>query len=170
MTLAGESLSFSDVRKPCKRYADEFLRDPKEHDTRGPHTLYVSQARAASVGSEEQEGDSDVETALAALAGESDIELEETDVQEILLAYKESRQLRGEQRVNRGYRAVTGHTSGGKTYRVEGRLNIKELISRTRCRICREKGHWARECPNKGKQMLRDTEEITAHQATVGKV
>ena len=31
MTLAGNSLSFSDVRKACKRYADEFLRDPKEH-------------------------------------------------------------------------------------------------------------------------------------------
>ena len=85
MTLAGDSLSFSDVRKACKRYADELLRDPKEHDTRGPHTVYVSQARAASVASEEQEGDSDVETALAALAGESDIDLEETDVQEILL-------------------------------------------------------------------------------------
>ena len=58
----------------------------------------MSQARAASVGSEEQEGDSDVETALADLAGESDIDLEETDVEEILLAFLESRQLRGEQR------------------------------------------------------------------------
>ena len=49
-----------------------------------------------------------METALAALAEESDIDLEETDVPEILLAYKESRQLRGEQRVNRGYIPVTG--------------------------------------------------------------
>ena len=129
MTLAGNSLSLSDVRKACKRYADEFSRDPKEHDTRGPHTVVMSRARAASAGSEEQEGDSSVETALAALAGESDIDLEETDVQEVLFAYKESRQLRGEQRVNRGHRPVTWHTSGGKPYRVEGRLNIKELIS-----------------------------------------
>ena len=45
MTLAGNSLSFNDVRKACKRYADEFLRDPKKHDTRGPHTIYVSQAK-----------------------------------------------------------------------------------------------------------------------------
>ena len=45
-----------------------------------------------------------METAFAVLAEESDIDLEETDVQEILLAHKESRQLRGEQRVNRGYR------------------------------------------------------------------
>ena len=85
MTLAGNSLSFGDVRKACKHYADEFLRDPKEHDSRGTHTVYVSQAKEASVTAEEQEGDSDVETALAALAGESDIDLEETDVQEILL-------------------------------------------------------------------------------------
>ena len=69
MTLAGNSLSFSDVRKACKRHADEFLRDPKEHDTRGLHTVNVSQAKEASVAAEEQEGDSDVETALAALAG-----------------------------------------------------------------------------------------------------
>ena len=71
------------MRQACKRYADD-----KEHDTRGTHTLCVSQARAASVGSEEQEGDSDVEIALAALAGESDNDLEETDVQEILLLIK----------------------------------------------------------------------------------
>ena len=137
MTLAGNSLSFGDVRKACKRYADEFLRDP---DARGSHTVYVSQAKEASATAEEQEGDTDVENALAALAEESDIDLEETDVQEIVLAYKESRQLRGEQRVNRGHRLVTGRTSGGKPDRVEGRLNIKELISRARCRICREKG------------------------------
>ena len=160
MALAGDSLSFSDVKKACKHHADEFLRDPKEHDTRGPHTVCVSQAKGASVTAEEQEGHSNVDTALAALAGESDINLEETDVQEILLAYKESRQLRGEQRMNRGYRPVTGRTSGGKPYRIEDRLNIKELFSRTRCRICREKGHWARECPNKGKQVPRDGEEV----------
>ena len=73
-----------------------------------------------------------METALAALAEESDIDLEETDVQETLVAYD------GEQRVNRGYRPVTGRASGGKPwkpYRVEGRLNVKELISRTCCHI-----------------------------------
>ena len=63
-----------------------FFRDPQEHDTRGPHTVFLTRARAASAGSEEPEGDSDVETALAALAVESDFDFEETDVQEILLA------------------------------------------------------------------------------------
>ena len=28
----GQQLVSGDVRKACKRYADEFLRDPKEHD------------------------------------------------------------------------------------------------------------------------------------------
>ena len=121
----------------------------------GPHTVYVSQAKEASVTAEEQEGDSDVETALAAPNEDNDNDLEETDVQEVLLAYKESRELRGEQRVNRGYRPVTGR----KPYRVKGRLNIKELISRTRCRICREKGHCERECSNKVEQVPRDGEE-----------
>ena len=41
-----------------------------------------------------------METALVALELEGDTDLEETDVQEILLAFKESRQFRGEQRVN----------------------------------------------------------------------
>ena len=94
--------------------------------------------------------------------GKATSDLEETDVQEILLARKESRQLRGDQWVNRDYRPVTGHTSGGKPYRVEGRLNIKDLISRTRCRICLENGHGARECPNKGKQMLNGEEVKTS--------
>ena len=49
MTLAGDSLPFGDVRKACKRYADEFFRDPKEHDTRGPHTVFVSQEKKKQV-------------------------------------------------------------------------------------------------------------------------
>ena len=116
MTLAFNSLSFGDVRKACKRYADEFLRDPKEHDARGPHTVYVPQAKEARTITEDhdQDGDTDVENALAALSEDDSTDLEETDVQEIVLAYKESRQLRGEQRVNRGYRPVTVRSSGGK--------------------------------------------------------
>ena len=61
----------------------------------------MSQAKEASVTAQEQEGDSDVEAAPAALAGESDIDLGETDVQDFLLAHKGLRQLRGEQGVNR---------------------------------------------------------------------
>ena len=75
----------------------------------------MSQAKEARVTAEEQEEDTDVEK-------KTDTDLEETGVQEIPLAHKESRQLRGEQRVNRGYRPVTRRTSGGKPYRVEGRL------------------------------------------------
>ena len=48
----------------------------------------------------EQEEDIDLQTALAALELESDTDLEETDVQEIPLAYKEPRQLWGGQRVS----------------------------------------------------------------------
>ena len=46
MTLAGNNLSFSDVRKACKRYADEFLRDPKEHDAHKSHTVCVTSKRS----------------------------------------------------------------------------------------------------------------------------
>ena len=98
----------------------------------------MSQTKEARAATEdhEQDGYTDVENALAALNEDDSTDLEETDVQEILLAYKKSRQRRCEQRVNRG----------GKPHRVEDRLHIKELISRARCRICREKGHWARDC------------------------
>ena len=68
-----------------------------EYDVDRSHTAYVSQAKEALI---EQEEDIDLETALAALELESDTDLEETDVQEIPLACKESRQLRGEQRVS----------------------------------------------------------------------
>ena len=57
----------------------------------GSHTAHVSQAKEALI---EQEEDIDLETALAASLPESDTDLEETDVQEIPQAYKESRQLR----------------------------------------------------------------------------
>ena len=128
-----------------------FCETPKEHDSYESHTIYVSQTKEARAATEDhaQDGYTDVENALAALNEDDSTDLEETDVQKILLAYKESRQLRGEQRVNRG----------GKPHRIEDRLHIKELISRARCRICREKGHWARDCPNKGKHVTRGGEE-----------
>ena len=41
MTLAGNSLSFGDVRKACKRYGDELLRDPKgTRRTRATQSMY----------------------------------------------------------------------------------------------------------------------------------
>ena len=51
----------------------------------GSHTAYALQAKEAL---NEQEEDIDLETAQAALELESDTDLEETDVQEIPLAYK----------------------------------------------------------------------------------
>ena len=87
VTLAGNSLSFSDVRKACKRCADEFLRDPKKgaRRTQVSHSLCVTSKRSKGCN---QEGDIDVDTAFAALNEDNDTDLEETDVQEILLAYK----------------------------------------------------------------------------------
>ena len=64
-----------------------------EYDVDGSHTAYALQAKEALIGQEE---DIDLETALAALELESDTDLEGTDVQEIPLAYKKPRQLRGE--------------------------------------------------------------------------
>ena len=57
----------------------------------------MSQLKEALI---EQEEDIELETALAALEQEGDTDLEENDVQEMPLAYKESRQLRGEQRMS----------------------------------------------------------------------
>ena len=68
-----------------------------EYDVDVSHTAYALLAKEALI---EQEEDIDLETALAALEQEGDTNLEETDVQEMPLACKESRQLRGEQRVN----------------------------------------------------------------------
>ena len=62
-----------------------------EYDVDGSHRAYVSQEKEALV---EQEEDIDLETAPAVLELESDTDLEETDVQEIPLSNKESRQLR----------------------------------------------------------------------------
>ena len=60
-----------------------------EYDVDGSHTAYALQAKEALI---EQEEDIDLETALAALELESDTDLEETDVQEIPLAYKKPRE------------------------------------------------------------------------------
>ena len=101
---------------------------------KGEHAVYVWQAKEGRDATQKQEGNADVETVLAALNEDNNTDLEETHVQETLPAYRESRQ-----RVNRGYRLVTRRTSGGNPYRVEGRLNIKELISCTLSHLSRER-------------------------------
>ena len=68
-----------------------------EYDVDGQHTAYASQVKEALI---EQDEHIELEIALAALEQEIDTDLEETDVHEMPLACKESRQLRGEQRVN----------------------------------------------------------------------
>ena len=86
LTLAGNSLSFTDVRKTCIRYAAEFLRDLKETESYNSHTVYVSQAketRTVTDNSEQETEDSDVETGLAALSEGDSADLEETNVQDI---------------------------------------------------------------------------------------
>ena len=99
--------------------------------------------------------EAEIESALVALGQAPDPPdvYEEEDAAEILLAYKEARQASKDHRLGRGYRSnpVTGRTQAGKAYRIQGKLNLQELIARTRCKICRTKGHWARDCPNKDK-------------------
>ena len=58
-----------------------------QYDVDGSHTACALQAKEALF---EQEEDIDLETALAALELESDTDPEETDVQEIPLAYKKT--------------------------------------------------------------------------------
>ena len=78
---------------------------------------------------------------------------------------------------------MTGLTSGGKPYRVEGRLNIKELISRTRFAasvarrdIERVNVHTREnKCSGTNEEVKTPfivyfSDEITAHQVTFRKV
>ena len=48
VTLAANSLSFGDVRNACKRYADEFLRDPKEQDSNVQSMCHKQKEQALS--------------------------------------------------------------------------------------------------------------------------
>ena len=92
MTMAGNGLSFGDVRKACKRYADEFLREPKEHESYKSHTsLRVTNKRSKD--HHDQGEHTDVENALTALNDDDTTDLEENFAQETLLANKESRQM-----------------------------------------------------------------------------
>ena len=138
-----------------------------EYDVDGSHTAYVSQAKEALI---EQEEDIDLETALAALELESDTDPEETDVQEIPLAYKESRQLRGEQRVScdQEYGVCSDDDSCQPNVDCEWR-EWHEWNSWPSCNVmCGEgeynrsgfeRGHWTRACPITGRQVFRDGEE-----------
>lgn len=44
-------------------------------------------------------------------------------------------------------------TQSGKAPNSDKKKKINDLKKRTKCAICKEKGHWARECPNKSKNV-----------------
>ena len=90
-----------------QKKGEEFFGETKEHESYKLHTVCVSQAKEARTLTEDHDqddGDTNVENALAAL--------NKDDSTERLLAYRDSRQLRGQQRVNSVYRPVIGRTSG----------------------------------------------------------
>ncbi|CAK9811716.1 Retrovirus-related Pol polyprotein from transposon TNT 1-94 [Anthophora quadrimaculata] len=43
----------------------------------------------------------------------------------------------------------TNAVQSGRARKPDNKRKIEELKKRTKCAICKEKGHWARECPNK---------------------
>ena len=91
MTLPGNSQSFGDVGKACKRHADEFSRDPKENVTvvQDAHSQRVTakEARTITEDPDQDDGDTDVENALTAINEDVSADLEETDVPEILRSH-----------------------------------------------------------------------------------
>ena len=164
MTLSAGSLEISAVVKALKRFNDEFTRTDSAKPTT---TRPVFAAEEVDTSLEEATWQNPlpstddlvedvlIEEALDALSNEAE-EFTEAEAMEVLIAYRDARQSAQQNRLNRGFRpttpaSTTFRTSSGKSFGGPGskRVDIKDLIARTRCRICGEKGHWGRECPKK---------------------
>eukprot|EP00971_Amphidinium_carterae_P338719 6476216-Amphidinium_carterae.1 len=79
---------------------------------------------------------------------------------EVLVQYAEARRMLQQKKLNRGYFRGEGKGEGkgdgkGKGKQAKGyKTSLENLIARTRCALCKEKGHWKRECPKKGQSTL----------------
>ena len=160
LSLTGGQLEMDRVTKALKRYADEYLReaapsgpavstrapvyraeaDPENEECEDPEVL-------AAADDLDRDFDREIETALEALDSQKEESYEEHDAEEILMAYREARQASRNQRLARGFQKppppVAGRTASGKSYRIQGRLSLQELIAKTRCKLCRAKGQWS---------------------------
>lgn len=92
--------------------------------------------------------------AIAELTQEQDGDGEE--MLECFETYKDSRRRVQHQKTSRGFRqpnagAKEFQLSGAKEFQLSGTLKAKlqQIKQRTRCHVCREFGHWKRECPKK---------------------
>ena len=84
--------------------------------------------------------------------GDLDEVMDEQDVQSALAAYNDTRQALKDQRLNRGYypgkgKGKVNSFQNGKD-KCKRRVHVEQLKLRTRCRRCRQIGHWERECQN----------------------
>ena len=96
----------------------------------------------------ESENAEDVYEAIAEQFQLAD-EYEEEDALDVFETYKDIRRRVQEKKLGRGYK---GHQDGD--WKLSGTLKGKlELMkSKTRCHVCKELGHWKRECPKRTQQ------------------
>eukprot|EP00435_Cladocopium_sp_Y103_P061837 s580_g23.t1 len=101
----------------------------------------------------EDDDEDDEQKAMDVLAADLQAQ-EDYDDESILEAfesYAEVRKRMQEQKRNRGYYPRSMEKTKTEKFRFSGSVQgrIESLKARTRCHVCKQLGHWRRECPNK---------------------
>ena len=111
-------------------------------------TKEVFAAEGAELSSVEEESAEDVYEAIAE-AMQAMEEYDDEEAVDVFETYKDIRRRVQQKKLGRGYK---GHQGGDwkLTGTVKGKLEL--LKSKTKCHICKETGHWKRECPKRNQQ------------------
>ncbi len=164
------------IAKGLKRLADQKRMDQKtkdylrragghdrSHGRWRPGRRHVMEAGAEDhtpheSSDEESDEDAVVKDALQALHSEDGDQSDEsvyseTEVRDALAAWKDAREKLKMKAKNRGFNSLDKYMKDKpkdpEVKKLSYRVDIEQLKKQTRCRNCKEVGHWHRECPQR---------------------
>ncbi|CAE6959443.1 GIP [Symbiodinium sp. CCMP2456] len=140
LTSSGGSLKYQDVTKAIQSI---FPHGTARNS--GGKTKEVFSTETEDNEVPENEAAEDVFQAIADQVQSSE-EYEEEDAVDVFETYKDIRRRVQQKKLGRGYKEPRG-SDWKLTGTVKGKLEL--LKSRTKCHLCKEVGHWKRECPKK---------------------
>ncbi|CAE7675017.1 GIP [Symbiodinium sp. CCMP2456] len=141
LTATKGSLKYAEVDKAIQAIFPQGVARSGSNKTKEVFTAEGEQVELA-----EDETADDVYEAIAE-AMQMTEEYDDEEALDVFETYKDIRRRVQEKKLGRGYK---GHQGGDwkLTGTVKGKLEL--LKSKTRCHLCKERGHWKRECPKKG--------------------
>ena len=148
MTTTKGSLKYPDVVEGVRAIFPQGVKPSGGHKLK--EVFEATSADGEPSAEDAASGDETIEEVFQAVAEQlqSNEDYDDEEALDVFENYKEVRRKMQQKKLGRGYR---GNTSGPSAWKLTGTMQgkIEAMKAASHCHICKQKGHWKRECPRK---------------------